>query len=234
MPWWTATPKTVSREQTAADPRRSSRPVGSSRPVRSPLYRLLSYALCACALACGGQHAALLRGQGYYEENQYERALAVWRTLERSEASLSRPDFARYAYLRGMTDYRLGFRPDARHWLALAKVTDQQYPGGLDPQWASRLDGALADLDREIFGIEPGGNDSVQSIEVPTTGASPLPAPSGSPPASPAAAPPPTETPPGGTSPQGLAPGGPSSGASSSGATGRGATPPGAPQPGHD
>jgi hypothetical protein len=152
------------------------------RRQRQGLWR---YALCAFVLACGGQSAALLRGQGYYEENQYERALAVWRSLEGSESSLSRSDFARYAYLRGMTDYRLGFRPDARHWLALAKVTDQQYPGGLDPEWASRLDGALADLDREVFGIEPGSSDSVQSIEVPT-GTAPPPAA----PASPTAAPP--------------------------------------------
>jgi len=141
------------------------------------------------ALACGGQSAALLRGQGYYEENQYERALAVWRSLEGSESSLGRVDFARYAYLRGMTDYRLGFRSDARHWLALAKVTDQQYPGALDPEWTSRLDGALADLDREAFGIERGNSDSVQSIEVPP-GTAPPPAPPKTAPAGPAAAPP--------------------------------------------
>jgi len=190
----------VSREPAAADPRRATRPLGGARQARRQLSGLLGYALCVCVIACGGQHAALLRGQTYYEENQYERALAVWRTLESSEASLSRPDFARYAYLRGMTDYRLGFRPDARHWLALAKVTDQQYPGGLDPEWASRLDGALADLDREIFGIEPGSSDSVQSIEVPTTESAPLPAPHGAPPASPVA-PAPTGTPPGGTPP---------------------------------
>ena len=193
MPWRTSPPKTVSREPAAADPRRVTRPPGLPRRARRQLSGLLGYALCACALACGGQHAALLRGQTYYEENQYERALAVWRTLEGSEASLSRPDFARYAYLRGMTDYRLGFRADARHWLALAKATDQQHPGGLDPEWASRLDGALADLDRESFGIEPGSSDSVQSIEVPTTGSAPLPPPP--------EAPAPAGTPPAGTSP---------------------------------
>jgi hypothetical protein len=173
----------VLRDSTVAGPSQMAR---RARRQRSGLW---PYALCAFALACGGQHAALLRGQGYYEENQYERALAVWRSLERSESSLSRPDFARYAYLRGMTDYRLGFRAEARHWLALAKVTDQQQPGGIEPEWASRLDAALAELNREIFGIAPGNTDSVQSIEVPSTGIAPQPAPPGAGPTSPAAAP---------------------------------------------
>ena len=178
--------ESVPREPTAPGPRQTARRAGRLRRQRAGLW---PHALCALALACGGQHAALLRGQDYYEQNQYERALAVWRSLERSESSLSRPDFARYAYLRGMTDYRLGFRAEARHWLALAKVTDEQQPGGIEPEWASRLDGALADLNREIFGIAPGNTDSVQSIEVPSTGIAPQPPPPGTGPTSPAAAP---------------------------------------------
>lgn len=119
------------------------------------------------ALGCNGERAALLRGQAYYEDNQYERALALWRSLERRQSELSHSDFARYAYLRGMTDYRLGFHGDARHWLALAKVAEQQCPGDLDSTWLPRLDGALADLDRETFGMPVGNVDSVQSIEAP-------------------------------------------------------------------
>jgi hypothetical protein len=123
--------------------------------------------LVALVLSCGGERAALLRGQGYYEDNQFERALSVWRDLERHEPSLTPSDFARYAYLRGMTDYRLGFHADARHWLSLAKVGEQQHPGGLEGAWLPRLDGALADLDRESFGIPAGSADPVQSIEAP-------------------------------------------------------------------
>jgi hypothetical protein len=120
--------------------------------------------------ACGGERAALLRGQTYYEDNQYERALSIWRHLERHEASLTPAEFARYAYLRGMTDYRLGFHPDARHWLGLAKVTEQAHPGGLEGAWLPRLEGALSDLDRENFGIAAGNADVVQSIEAPNLG----------------------------------------------------------------
>lgn len=116
---------------------------------------------------CFGPRDILARGQAYYEDNEYERALAVWRELERHEPVLGPAERARYAYLRGMTDYRLGFRDDARHWLAMAKVTEQQHPGSLAPVWLTRLDGALGDLDQEMFGIRAEGGDPVQSIEVP-------------------------------------------------------------------
>jgi hypothetical protein len=121
---------------------------------------------CLALLACSVNRAALQRGQAYYEDNQYERALAVWRELERHESELG-PASARYAYLRGMTDYRLGFRQDARHWLALAKVDEQLHPGRLDIPWQARLDAALDDLNREVYGIRTLGSDPVQSIEVP-------------------------------------------------------------------
>jgi hypothetical protein len=139
------------------------------------------------AVGCNGERAALLRGQGYYEDNQYERALSLWRSLERRERELSPGDFARYAYLRGMTDYRLGFHADARHWLAIAKVAEQQRPGGLESTWLPRLDGALADLERESSGMPVGNVDPVQSIEAPPTGAAPVEAAP--------AAPPPAEAP---------------------------------------
>jgi hypothetical protein len=140
---------------------------------------LIAALLCSAGpagfAACSGERAALLRGQAYYEDNQFERALSLWRDLERDEATLTSVEFARYAYLRGMTDYRLGFRSDARHWLALAKVTEQAHPGGLDGSWHARLDAALSDLDREAFGIPAGNTDSVQSIEAPSVDGPPAP-----------------------------------------------------------
>jgi hypothetical protein len=135
--------------------------------------------LTALLLSCGGERAALLRGQSYYDDNQYERALSVWRDLERHEPELTASEFARYAYLRGMTDYRLGFHADARHWLGLAKVIEQANPGGLDRAWVSRLDGALADLDRETFGIPEGNTDAVQSIDAPVAAPPAAPPPGG-------------------------------------------------------
>jgi hypothetical protein len=112
-------------------------------------------ALLAVALtigACATYREDLDRGQRLYEENEYEHALAIWRELEPDADSLSEKDQARYDYLRGMTDYRLQFRPDARHWLALAKAVDMEHPGGLSPQWSDRLKSALDDLNKDVYG----------------------------------------------------------------------------------
>jgi len=101
---------------------------------------------------CSTYREQLNRGQRLYDENEYERALAIWRDLELDMDSLSDNDQARYAYLRGMSDYRLGFRPDARHWLAIAKAIDIAHPGGLSGDWKGRVEEALNDLNREVYG----------------------------------------------------------------------------------
>ena len=128
--------------------------------------KALALALALCVGACATSREDLNRGQRLYEENEYEHALAIWRVLESDMDSLSFNDQARYAYLRGMTDYRLGFRADARHWLAVAKAVEQEHPGGLSAQWKQRLEEALADLNRDVYG-----------------GAEQLPGPAGAPPA---------------------------------------------------
>jgi hypothetical protein len=118
--------------------------------MRVALVLLLTFCLAACAT----YREDLNRGQRFYEEHQYERALAIFRYLEPDLDSLGFNDQARYAYMRGMTDYRLGteFRPDARHWLAIAKAIEQEHPGGLTESWKRLLETALADLNREVYG----------------------------------------------------------------------------------
>ena len=115
--------------------------------------RMRFAALTALVLvACTTYREDLNRGQRLYEENQYEHALAIWRLLEDDMDSLSPNDQARYAYLRGMTDYRLGFRPYARHWLGIAQSIDKEYPGGLNQEWKDRMDKSLADLNVDVYG----------------------------------------------------------------------------------
>jgi len=118
--------------------------------MRTALVFLLAIALCP--VACATYREDLNRGQRMYEENQYEQALALWRVLEADTDSLSPSDRARYAYLRGMTDYRLGFRADSRHWLAIAKVTDQAHAGSLSGAWQERLEQSLSDLNQDVYG----------------------------------------------------------------------------------
>jgi len=62
--------------------------------------------------------------------------------------------------------YRLGFRDDARHWLAVARGADARHPG-LDAGSRERLSLALGDLERQASGIHPDGSDLVQIIEAP-------------------------------------------------------------------
>jgi len=146
---------------------------------------LFAFALLAL-LGCSTYRENLNRGQRMYDENEYERALAIWRNLEPDMDSLSPNDQARYSYLRGMTDFRLGFRPDARHWLAMAKAFDQANPGGLSADWKSRTEDALTDLNKDVFG----GSEK------------PAPAESATPPAASAASPSPAESaPPGAAAP---------------------------------
>jgi hypothetical protein len=111
-----------------------------------------AFALVLACVGCATYREDLYRGQRLYEDNQYERALAVWRALEADSDSLSFNEQARYAYLRGMTDYRLGFRADSRHWLAIAKAIEQEHGGGLSPEWKQRLEESLEDLNKDVYG----------------------------------------------------------------------------------
>jgi hypothetical protein len=127
--------------------------------------------------ACATYREDLNRGQRLYEQNEFERSLAIWRYLEEDFDSLSYNDQARYAYLRGMTDYRLAggkggqdaaYRANARHWLALAKAIEQQHRGGLSEQWKQRLEEALGDLNSEVYGLkEPPAAPSAAPTQAP-------------------------------------------------------------------
>jgi hypothetical protein len=140
--------------------------------MRGLLFRGAGWFLLAGALAsCGAYSAELQRGQRYYERNEYDAALAVWRGLDANSSALGAHEQTQYAYLRGMTDYRLGFRADARHWLALAQTSEHLHPGGLPLPWHERLVQTLVDLERTGIGIvkpnKTGNPDGpVQTIEV--------------------------------------------------------------------
>jgi Cys-rich repeat protein len=153
--------------------------------MRTALSLFLALSLSIGLAGCATYREDLNRGQRMYEENQYENALAIWRVLEDDSDSLSLNDQARYAYLRGMTDYRLAFRADSRHWLAIAKATEEAYPGGLSVEWKERLEQSLTDLNQDVYG---GGErfDNSNSVAIETT----TPAPgAGAPAANPAALP---------------------------------------------
>ena len=108
-----------------------------------------------------------MRGQRAFEQSEHERALAIFRALERDTGRLPVVGRAHYAYLRGMTDYRIGYKGDARHWLAVASAIERQTPGSLPPEWEKRLAESLQELNEEVYS---GGTASLSASS--PTGAS--------------------------------------------------------------
>lgn len=146
-----------------------------------------------CVVGCATYKQDLERAQHHYEANQFEPALALFRVLEFDMDSFTPGEQAQYAYLRGMTDFRLsslaqpgsgaadpkvGFRMNARHWLGVAAAIEKVTPGGLSGDEKARLDETMADLNRDVYG----GADSA----APDAGAPPA---AGTPSAAPASAP---------------------------------------------
>ena len=106
--------------------------------------------------ACATYSDDLVRAQRAYEGSEDERALAIFRILEGDTSRLTDSERAHYAYLRGMTDYRIGYKAEARHWLSLAQAMEQAVPGSLPPEWAKKLTDTVKELNEEVFtgGIE--------------------------------------------------------------------------------
>src|SRR5512140_3546418 len=103
-------------------------------------------------VGCATYHDELTRGEEAYVKNDHERALAVFRALEPDQSHFDDTEEARYAYLRGMTDYRIGYRADARHWLAVAKAIEDKHPDSIPADWKNRLGTSLSELNDEVYG----------------------------------------------------------------------------------
>jgi hypothetical protein len=111
----------------------------------------LAIALFASATGCSTYRDQLLRCQQSFEHNQHEHALGLMRALEPDVTRLQPPEQAQYAYLRGTTDYRLGYRADARHWLSIAKAYEDAAPGTLPSDWKARMTESLDELNNVVY-----------------------------------------------------------------------------------
>jgi hypothetical protein len=117
-------------------------------PMRLFLAGLTVFVLAACQT----YQDDLTRSQRAFEQNEHEHALALLRQLEPDTDHLAPNEQAQYAYLRGMTDYRIGYKVDARHWLALAKSMEEKTPGLLPEDWKARMTEALGTLNEGVYG----------------------------------------------------------------------------------
>jgi hypothetical protein len=102
-------------------------------------------------MGCNTYADSLTRAQRAFEQSEHERALAILRTLEPDIRRLSDSDRAKYCYLRGLTDYRIGYRLEARHWLSLTAAIVKETPDALPADWSKRLKEATKDLDEAVY-----------------------------------------------------------------------------------
>ena len=116
--------------------------------------RLLALCLAAAtamgAQACTTFEEDLNRSQKAFDQSEHERALAILRQLESDQGRLSITDRAHYCYLRGMTDYRIGYRVESRHWLSLASAIEGATPGSLPPDYKKRMEAALKEMNEAV------------------------------------------------------------------------------------
>lgn len=144
---------------------------------------LIGSVIFASTFGCATYHDDLVRARAHYEGNQHEKALAIFRVLEADVDSLSAGEQAQYAYLRGMTDFRLAgssltsnvtggatdpkkaYRTNARHWLAIAAAIEKETPGGLTPEEKTRLEESLTDLNKDVYGGAEAVDDSAKKDE---------------------------------------------------------------------
>ncbi len=130
--------------------------LAAMRRLARRLAPLAVIALLAATLApltaCTIYEQDLQRSEEHFQHDEHEKALANLRALEPEWASFSTRDQARYAYLRGMTDVRLGFINDARHWLAVAQQVDKEHPGALLEKERKATDDKLGALNEVVWG----------------------------------------------------------------------------------
>lgn len=113
--------------------------------------RLGSFVL-VCALAvplfagCAALRDDMQRAEQSYDAARYEDALIWFRDLEPDAPSMDARMRTRYFYLRGMTEYRLGHRLQALHYLAVAREIAGEDDVGLRPEWRQIMDRTLAEL----------------------------------------------------------------------------------------
>jgi hypothetical protein len=106
--------------------------------------------------ACSTTASEMRRAEEAYEQARYDAA-RVWLTeLEHRVPGTNRAMLARYVYLRGMTEYRIGHRLDALHYLALARELLEQDAHVLREEQREHLARTLADLEpREPLSYRP-------------------------------------------------------------------------------
>ncbi len=123
------------------------------------------------AAGCATYEQELGRAEQHFSHDEHAQSLATLRALETDWYSFGARDRARYAYLRGMTDYRIGFKADARHWLAIAAQIERENPGSLAATEKQLVEEKLGELNQVVWSgdvlptEEPPGTKAPKKVE---------------------------------------------------------------------
>jgi hypothetical protein len=101
---------------------------------------------CLLLVACGAAAGTLRRAEESYEQARYETTLSWLVDLEPDAPSLDHDQRARFFYLRGMTEYRLGHRSEALYYLAVAREVAGDDGTGLRREQQELLARTLTEL----------------------------------------------------------------------------------------
>jgi hypothetical protein len=114
--------------------------------MRSVGYVSFGLAMMMALPACAALSDDMNRAETAYGAARYEDTLIWLRDLEDDAPSMDLEMRARYYYLRGMTEYRLGHRGDSLHYLAVAREVTGDGGAGLRPEWRQIMDRTLTEL----------------------------------------------------------------------------------------
>lgn len=107
---------------------------------------LLALSLAPLGSGCAALADDLHRSQEAYDSARYDAALIWLEDLEKDVPDMEPSMRARFYFLRGMTAYRLGWRTEALHYLALARETAGDRGESLGPVWRVLLTRTLTEL----------------------------------------------------------------------------------------
>ena len=96
--------------------------------------------------ACAAISDDMNRAETAYGAARYEDTLIWLRDLEDDAPSMDEEMRARYYYLRGMTEYRVGHRANSLHYLAVAREVAGDQGAGLQPEWVQIMNRTLEEL----------------------------------------------------------------------------------------
>ncbi len=120
-------------------------------------------AMSLLAVGCAAVATDLRRAEASYDQARYEDALVWLDDLEDDAPSMDASSRARYYYLRGMTEYRLSHRPEALHYLAVAREVAGEEGAGLRPEWVDIMNRTLGELTPRGMSHSPPAGETQRS-----------------------------------------------------------------------